>query len=160
MTKRLKKIKKYIYPDLIYNSILISKFINIITISGKKNIAKNIFYKVIDYLNLKIIGGKINKGIFIFYEALNNASPIIEIKTKKLSGIIHNIPFEISNKKRIYIAMRWIKKYSLIRKEKYMYLKLSNEIIDCYNNTGNTIKKKNSLQKIAESNRSYYNFKN
>jgi len=103
MTKRLKKIKKYIFSDTFYNNLIVSKFINIITISGKKNISKKIFYKTIEYLN----GFNENKnGIYIFYEALNNACPMLEIRIKKISGSIYNIPIEISNKRRINTAMR------------------------------------------------------
>lgn len=154
MSRKKKKIYRYIFPDRIFNSIEISKFINIIMISGNKNKSSNILYKTFEYI--KNITKK--NPLKIFSKAINNISPMLEIKSKKIGNYNTLVPIEISDSRRITLSMRWLKNISRNRKEKKMYLKLGNEIIEAYNKKGLCFKKKYDLQKVSNSNKSYNNF--
>ncbi|WP_259286531.1 30S ribosomal protein S7 [Candidatus Nasuia deltocephalinicola] len=151
MSRKKKRVFRKIYPDIFYNNIDIEKFINIIMISGKKTIARNIVYKAFNY-----IGKNLNKNpIKIFSTALDNAAPMIESKIKKSSGVKRNYFIDIKRYRRKSLSMRWIKKYSKLRKEKYMYLKLAHEIIDASKKRGESVKKRESVHKLYTSKKNY-----
>lgn len=119
--------------------------------SGKKSISRNIVYKSFNYI--KYFYKK--NPIKIFSLALNNSSPLIEVEPKKSSNYNRNKYREIKICRRKSLAMRWIKFYSRIRKERFMYLKIANELIDASKNKGETIKKKNSFYKVFISKKNY-----
>lgn len=134
-----RNLKKRIYiPDLFYNSSDVSKFINVMMVSGKKIIARKLVYNAFNYI-LK----KTNKNpLYIFSVAIDNVSPMVEIKTKKVATGTQNLILEMRNSKRISLSMKIIKKSSLIRSEKFMYLRLANEIIDSFEKKNKDLKKK------------------
>lgn len=138
-----KNLKKRVYiPDLFYNSSDVSKFINVMMISGKKIIARKLIYNTFNYI-LK----KTNKNpLYIFSIAIDNVSPMVEIKTKRVASGVQNLILEMRNSKRISLSMKIIKKSSMIRSEKFMYLRLANEIIDSFYKR-NKDSKKNIIKK-------------
>ncbi|MDH3004421.1 MAG: 30S ribosomal protein S7 [Candidatus Shikimatogenerans sp. JK-2022] len=156
--RKIKNKKKKLLPDLKYNSKLITYFINNIMKKGKKNIAYKIYYKVLNYINNKFKYKNLN-FLKIFKYAIKNASPEVEIKRRKIGGSTYNIPIRISNKRKIFLSIKWLILNSKKRSEKKMYIKLANEIISTYKGYGNTIKKKNELQKLADSNKAFINFR-
>lgn len=139
-----KNLKKRIYiPDLFYNSSDVSKFINVMMVSGKKIIARKIVYNAFNYI-LK----KLNKDpLYVFSIAIDNVSPMVEIKTKRVATGVQNLILEMRNSKRISLSMKIIKKSSIIRSEKFMYLRLANEIIDSFEKKNKDLKKKNIVKK-------------
>ncbi len=156
MSRKKKRVFRKINPDVFYNNIDIEKFINIIMLSGKKTIARNIVYKAFNYISKNF-----NKNpIKIFSIALDNTAPMIESKIKKSSGIKRNYFIDIKKYRRKSLSMRWIKKYSKLRKEKFMYLKLANEIIDASKKRGESVKKRESVHKLYNSKKNYNNNKN
>lgn len=151
MFKKRIKIRK-IFPDIVYNNTDVEKFINVIMVSGKKSIARNIVYKSFNYIKYFYKRNPIE----IFSLALDNTAPLIKVKLKK-RGKFKNSYSEIKKIKRKSLSMKWIKKFSKIRKERHMYLKLANELIDASKKRGESFKKKESLHKIFDSKRSYKN---
>ncbi len=153
MSRKKKRVFRKIYPDIFYNNIDIEKFINIIMVSGKKTIARNIVYKAFNYIYKKY-----NKNpIKIFSIALDNIAPMLESKTKKTSGIKRNYFIDIKKYRRKSLSMRWLKKYCKFRKDRFMYLKLANEIIDASKKQGESVKKRDSIHKLYTSKKIYNN---
>ncbi len=155
MSRKKKRVFRKIYPDVFYNNTDIEKFINIIMLSGKKTIARNIVYKAFNYIKKKF-----NKNpIKMFSTALDNVAPMMESKIKKSSGIKRNFFVDIKKYRRKSLSMRWIKKYSKLRKEKFMYLRLAYEIIDASKKKGESVKKRESIHKLYTLKKNYNNDK-
>ncbi|BDT61510.1 MAG: 30S ribosomal protein S7 [Flavobacteriales endosymbiont of Rhyzopertha dominica] len=157
--KNIKIKKKYrIYKrDFKYKSRIVTYFVNILMKNGKKNLSYNIFYNT-----LKIVKNKIKdeEPFKIFKKALNNIKPSVEIKARKIGSTTYNIPKKISKKKSIYYSIKWLILYSKKRKGISMSNKLAEEIIAAYNKIGESIKKKNEIDKLFNKNKGFYNFKN
>ncbi|XXS36666.1 MAG: small ribosomal subunit protein uS7 [Candidatus Nasuia deltocephalinicola] len=141
MVKKISKFRK-IFPDIIYNSIDVEKFINIVMISGKKTVARNIVYKSFNYIKKKYKKNPIQ----VFSLALDNTAPLIEPAPKRYGRKIRYK--EVKMNRRKSLSMKWIVKYSKFRKEKFMYLKLAKELIDAFLKKGDAIKKRNSFHKV------------
>ncbi|ADM89827.1 30S ribosomal subunit protein S7 [Candidatus Zinderia insecticola CARI] len=153
MSRKKKFNKRKIKPDIKFNNLEISKFINILMLSGKKNKSEKIIYKALYYIKSK------NKNpIKIFLKAIENCKPLVEIKNKKIGGSNYQIPVEVNLNRRISLSMKWIKKFALKRKERFTYIKIANELIDASENKGSSINKKIEIYKMAESNKAFSNF--
>jgi len=151
---RRNKEKKIIKPDPIYNNIAVAKFINQIMRKGKKTIAQKIVYKSFD-----IIKEKTKKDpLEVFEKALEKASPLLEVKPKRVGGATYQVPMEVREDRRITLAMRWIIKAAKTKKEKPMREKLAEELIQAANNEGAAIKKKEDTHRMAEANRAFAHF--
>ncbi|QSW37986.1 30S ribosomal protein S7 [Candidatus Vidania fulgoroideae] len=146
-----KRILKY---DQKYSSFLVSKFINIIMISGNKELSRYIVYKVLSLIKSRY---KINP-LIIFEKAIYNAKPSIELKKKKVGGSNYKIPVKITNDRGIYISISWIRYFAIKRKEKKFYISLFKEIIDTYNGNSGPISNKIELYKLADLNRAFAHF--
>jgi len=150
-----KKFKKYpIKPDPIYNNLTVSKFINQIMRRGKKTIARKIVYGAFD-----IIKEKTKKdSLEVFEQALKNASPLLEVKSKRIGGATYQVPVEVRGDRKLTLSMRWIIKGAKQKKGKPMKEKLAEELIEAANNTGWAIKKKTDTHRMAEANRAFAHF--
>ncbi|MBQ2350252.1 MAG: 30S ribosomal protein S7 [Cytophagales bacterium] len=157
MMRKGKIIKKktVVSPDPKYNSVVVQEFINHIMIDGKKNVACKIFYGAIEVISQKT--GE--DGIVVWEKALENVAPSIETKRRRVGGANLQVPVEVYPKRRKSLSMRWIIKYARERSEKTMVNRLAMEIIDAYNNEGRSVKKKNDVLKMAESNRALASLK-
>lgn len=155
MSRRNISKKRLPQIDEIYNSYLVSLLITRILKSGKKTIAKNIVYQAFD-----IIKKKTNKDpLTIFETAIQNASPIVEVKARRVGGSTYQVPIEVSRFRATNLSLRWIIRYSKQRVGRSMGIKLANEIMDTANEIGNTIKKKEETHKMAEANKAFAHFK-
>jgi small subunit ribosomal protein S7 len=122
---------------------------------GKKSKARNLLYK-----SFEIIEDKTKKpGVEIFKKAIQNAQPLIEVRSRRVGGATYQVPMEVRPERRIALAFRWIKTYSRSRGEKSMAAKLAAELIAASNNEGNTIKKREDTHKMAEANKAFAHFK-
>lgn len=139
-------------PDLYYNSADITKFINVMMLSGKKIVARKLIYNTFNYIFKKTK----KNPLYIFSVSIDNVSPMVEIKKKKISNGMQTIYSEIRNFKRISLAMRMIKRSSRLRKEKYMFLRLGNEIIEGFERRSKISKKRGNFKKISNSNKFYH----
>ena len=143
-----------ISPDRIYNDIMVSKFINQVMKKGKKTIAQKIVYQSFDKIQTKTK----KEPLEAFKEAINNTSPLLEVKPKRIGGATYQVPMEVKGDRRITLAMRWIIGAAKKRAKKSMGEKLAEEIIDACNNTGEAVKKKNNVHRMAEANKAFAHF--
>lgn len=155
MSRRNISKKRFPQTDSIYNSYLVSLLISRILKSGKKTIAKNIVYEAFE-----IIQKKTDKDpLKVFETAVKKASPIVEVKARRIGGSTYQVPVEVSGFRATNLSLRWIIKYSHQRVGRSMSIKLANEIIDTANEIGNTIKKKEETHKMAEANKAFAHFR-
>ncbi|PIY96365.1 MAG: 30S ribosomal protein S7 [Candidatus Kerfeldbacteria bacterium CG_4_10_14_0_8_um_filter_42_10] len=146
--------KRKIQPDFKYNSIIITKFINQIMRRGKKSTAERVVYGA-----LELIKEKSKKDpLDVFDQAIKNASPVVEVKARRVGGANYQIPVEVKGERRTALAMRWIIKAARDRKGKPMHEKLAQELNDAANQQGTAIKKKEDVHRMAESNRAFAHF--
>ena len=153
--RRRRPDKRKILPDPVYNNLTVAKFVNNLMQGGKKSTAERIFYGAI-----KIIEDKTKKnGLDIFSKALDNVSPVVEVKSKRIGGATYQVPVEVRDNRRNALAMRWIISYSKGRKGKTMADRLSAEIIAASQNEGSSVKKKEDTHKMAEANKAFSHFR-
>jgi small subunit ribosomal protein S7 len=155
MGRRTKVKEREVLPDPKYNSILISKFINKMMYDGKKSKSEKIINKAFETIEQKT--GKNPKEVF--EKALENVKPQIEVRSKRVGGSTYQVPMDVPLKKQISLAMKWIITFARNRAEKTMSGKLSGELIDAFNKTGNAIKKKEDTHKMADANKAFAHFK-
>ncbi len=147
--------KKKIIPDLIYNSELVSKFINLLMLNGKKSIAEKILYN-----SLNILKSKFKKSRIELLElAINNVKPIVEIKKRRVGGTTYQIPIEVRPSRGNTLAMRWIILSARKRSKNKMLLNLSEELLEAINNRGLAVKKRDEVHKIAEANKAFAHYR-
>ena len=152
---RSKKIKKReILPDAVYDSVLVSKFINNIMERGKKTTAQKIVYDSFDIIKKKTK----KEPLEIFELAISNTSPILEVKSRRVGGATYQVPKEVKGARRISLAMRWIIQAAKSKKGRAMREKLSEELMAASKNEGTAIKKKENTHKMAEANRAFAHF--
>ena len=145
-----------ILPDPIYNSKLVSKFINGLMKDGKKSIAAKIFYNAIDLIDKKV---EDEKGIDIFYKAVENIKPVMEVKSRRIGGATYQVPVEVRPVRQQSLALRWIIGFARKRSERTMVDRLANELIDAANSRGASYKKKEDTYKMAEANKAFAHYR-
>jgi small subunit ribosomal protein S7 len=152
--RRKKKVKRIIPPDPLYNSVLVSKFINHVMRRGKKEKARKIVYQAFE-----IIKEKTKKDpLEVFEKALENVRPLLEVRPMRIGGATYQVPREVPLERGQFLAMRWILEVARSRKGKPMKEKLAEELINAANNTGAAIKKKEDTHKMAEANKAFAHF--
>ena len=156
MPRRKLVAKREITPDSRYNSVLVSKFINGIMEKGKKSIALKIFYNAMDIMEEKIT----EEGpMEVFEKAMDNVRPKVEVKSRRVGGATYQVPVEVHDVRGMALAMRWIIMFARKRSEKSMALKLTGELLDSFNMTGSSFKKKDDTHKMAEANKAFSHFR-
>ena len=141
-------------PDPRYNSIVVQQFINKVMQRGKKSIAERIVYQA-----LELAAERLKKTpMEVFDLAIRNAGPAIEVRPKRVGGATYQVPVEVKSDRRQALAMRWLLTAARSRSGKPMYERLAAEIMDAYNNTGTTIKRKEDVQRMAEANRAFSHY--
>ena len=154
--RRRRPEKREILPDPVYGDLIVAKFINNLMKKGKKSLAEKIFYQSIDKIKKQ---GKVDDGIELFKKALDNVAPMLEVKSKRIGGATYQVPIEISEGRRMALAMRWIISYSKSRKGQTMADKLAAELLAASNNDGSAVKKKEDTHKMAEANKAFSHFR-
>ncbi len=154
--RRRRPEKRLILPDPTYKDLIVAKFINYLMKSGKKSVAEKIFYNCLDIISEK---EKNENAIDIFKKALSNVSPALEVKSKRIGGATYQVPMEVSQSRKLSLAMRWILSFSRGRKGKTMSNRLAAELIAASNNEGSSIKKKEDTHKMAEANKAFAHFR-
>ena len=155
MPRRREVPERVIVPDTKYNSKLVSKFVKSIMKDGKKSIAESILYDAMDIIEKKT--GE--PAIKIFEQALENAKPMIEVKSRRVGGSTYQVPTEIRPSRRTALGIRWIIDFARKRSEKGMVNKLSAELLDAANKRGASIKKKEDTHKMAEANKAFAHYR-
>ena len=147
--------KREVLADPIYGSTLVTKFINSMMWGGKKSTAEGIFYESMKRMQEK--GG--DDALKLFKKAVENAKPVLEVKTRRVGGANYQVPVEVNPDRRTSLAIRWLVSYARGRGEKGMTDKLSNELLDAANGRGAAIKKKEDVHRMAEANKAFAHYR-
>ena len=147
---------RIVKPDLKYNDVLVQYFINNLMIGGKKNIARNILYSAFDVVAERTGG---TNPLDTFYKAVNNVSPTLEVKSRRVGGANYQVPTEVRSERKRSLAIRWLIQYAYERKDKSMALKLASELVAASNNEGGAVKKKEDTLRMAEANKAFAHFR-
>jgi small subunit ribosomal protein S7 len=142
--------------DPVYDSTLANKFVNSMMYDGKKSTAQTIFYEAMKKLEAK--GGG-DDALKLFKKAVENAKPLLEVKTRRVGGANYQVPVEVNADRRTSLAIRWLISYSRGRGEKGMIDKLANELLDAANGRGAAIKKKEDVHRMAEANKAFAHYR-
>ncbi|CCX63957.1 MAG: 30S ribosomal protein S7 [Lachnospiraceae bacterium] len=147
--------KRDVLADPLYNSKVVTKLVNSIMLDGKKGVAQKIVYGAFAQVEEK--AGK--PALEVFEGAMNNVMPALEVKARRIGGATYQVPIEVRPERRQALALRWITMFSRKRGEKNMEDKLAGEILDAYNNTGASVKRKEDMHKMADANRAFSHYK-
>ena len=147
--------KRDVLADPIYNSKIVTKLVNNIMLDGKKGTAQKIVYGAFEQVNEKT--GK--DAMEVFEEALNNIMPVLEVKARRIGGATYQVPIEVRPDRRQALALRWITLFARKRGEKTMIDRLAGEIIDAAANTGNAVKRKEDMHKMADANKAFAHYR-
>ena len=155
MPRRREVPKRVILPDPKFGSTQITKFVNMIMKSGKKSTAETIMYKALDRVAEKGAG----EATETMDKALENVSPMVEVKSRRVGGATYQVPVEVRADRRTALAMRWIIEAARKRGEKSMQLKLAGELLDAAENRGTAVKKREDTHRMAEANKAFAHFR-
>jgi small subunit ribosomal protein S7 len=153
MRKPIKK-KRVVEPDFKYSSPLVAGFVNKIMREGKKSLAEKIVYRALERAEKEL--GK--PALEVLDAALNNAGPQLELRSRRIGGANYQIPYEVKGERKVALGVRWIIEAARSGKGKPMEVKLAQEIVNAFNNTGAAIKKKTDTHKMAEANKAFAHF--
>ena len=153
--RRTSAPKRDVLPDPVYNSVILTKFINQVMLDGKKGVAERIVYGAFE-----IIKDKTGKDpMEVFEQALENVKPVLEVKARRVGGSTYQVPMEIRADRRQTLAIRWIVLFARKRNEKTTVERLAGELMDAYNNSGNSVKKKDDMHRMAEANKAFAHYR-
>ena len=153
--RRRRPEKREILPDPVYSNLLVAKFVNYIMNDGKKGVAEKIFYGAMDQVKDKTK----SEGLKIFEKAIENASPSVEVKSRRVGGATYQVPIEVPKSRRFYLASQWIIAAASSRSGRPMAEKLAIELIAAANGDGGAIKKKDDTHRMAEANKAFAHFR-
>ncbi len=153
--RKSKPKKRILTPDPKFNDILVTRFVNNMMWSGKKNTSFGIFYDALDKVEAKTQ----ERGLDVWKKALNNVMPSVEVKARRVGGATFQIPIEVPAERKVVVGMKWMISYSRKRSEKSMSDKLAAEIIAASKNEGASVKKREDTHKMADDNKAFSHFK-
>jgi small subunit ribosomal protein S7 len=148
--------KREVAADPVYNSSLVTKFVNSMMWGGKKSTAQTIFYTAMTNLEQK--GGG-EDALKLFKKAVENCKPLLEVKTRRVGGANYQVPIEVNTDRRTSLAIRWLVTFGRARGEKGMIDKLTNELLDAANGRGAAMKKKEDVHRMAEANKAFAHYR-
>ncbi|MEW6117705.1 MAG: 30S ribosomal protein S7 [Nitrospirota bacterium] len=155
MARRRVAEKREILPDPKYNSKLVSRFVSVLLKDGKMSTAEKICYGAFDILKDKTGADPLK----VFKQAVENVKPVLEVKPRRVGGATYQVPMEVRPQRKIALALRWIVTYARARKENTMKERIAGELLDAYNNTGTSVKKREDTHKMAEANRAFAHYR-
>ena len=156
MPRRREVPKREILPDPKFGSVELSKFMNVLMIDGKKAVAERIVYGALEQIAKKVQG---KEAIEVFNEAIANAKPVVEVKSRRVGGANYQVPVEVRPARRLALAMRWVRDAARKRGEKSMDLRLAGELIDAAEGRGGAMKKREEVHRMAEANKAFSHFR-
>ena len=154
--RRRRPERRVINPDPLYGDLIVAKFVNNLMKNGKKSVAEQIVYDSFLVIEKK---EKTDAPLEVFKKALKNASPMLEVKSRRIGGATYQVPIEIPENRRMALAMRWIISFARSRKGNSMVDRLSAELIAASKNEGSAIKKKEDTHKMADANKAFAHFR-
>ena len=147
--------RRDIAPDPVYKSLMVARFINRLFTRGKKSVAEKIFYQALVEIEQKT--GK--SGMEVFQRAVENVTPVVEVKPRRVGGATYQVPVEVRSERRLALAFRWIVTFSQKRPGKTMVERLAGEIMDAASNTGASVKKREDGYRMAEANKAFAHYR-
>ena len=155
MSRRRAAIRRQVLPDHQFKDLVLTKFMNIVMLDGRKSVAENIIYGA-----LELITKKTDKtAIDYFHEALDKVKPTLEVRSRRVGGATYQVPMEVRPIRAQILAMKWIVDSARKRKEKTMQERIASELMDAFNNKGNAVKKREDTHKMADANRAFSHFR-
>ena len=155
MPRRAAAVRREIAPDSVYNNRLVTQLINKILLDGKKATAENIVYGAFDIIEQKTAADP----LATFKKAMDNVRPTLEVRPKRVGGATYQVPVEVNSRRSTTLAIRWVVTFSRKRREKTMAERLAGEIMDAANGAGSSVKRREDLFKMAESNRAFSHYR-
>jgi small subunit ribosomal protein S7 len=155
MSRRRRAEKRLVHPDPKFGDKMVSKFMNYVMTDGKKSAAEKIVYGALDRIEQKLRRPPVDT----FKEALDNVTPSIEVRSRRVGGATYQVPVEVRPERKVALAMRWIIGAARLRNETTMVDRLSNEIMDAAQNRGAAVKKREDTHRMAESNRAFAHYR-
>ena len=147
--------KREVLPDPVYNTTVVTKLINQMMYDGKRGVSQSVCYSAFEQVAEKT--GK--EAIEVFNAALANIAPALEVKARRVGGATYQVPVEIRPERRQTLALRWLVTFARSRSERSMADRLAAEIIDASNNTGNAVKRREDMHKMAEANKAFAHYR-
>ena len=154
--RRRKAEKRQVIPDIRYNSEIVARLINVVMERGKKSTAQTIVYDAFDIIKQSNSDAD---PLEIFNTAMENVKPKLEVKSRRVGGATYQVPLDVPAERQVAVALRWIVSYARARKGIPMAKALANELMDAFNNTGNAVKKKEDVHKMAKANQAFAHFR-
>ncbi|MGF1670576.1 MAG: 30S ribosomal protein S7 [Balneolaceae bacterium] len=153
--RRRKAEKREVQPDPVFQDKLVTRFVNNLMRDGKKGVARKILYQAFEIIEEKT--GE--NAIEVFKNALNNSSPVVEVRSRRVGGATYQVPVEVRTDRGTALGMRWIIKASKARNDKSMALRISRELMDAAKNEGGAVRKKDETHRMAEANKAFAHFR-
>ena len=154
--RRRRITKRELTPDVKYKSELVARLINTLMRNGKKTVAQNIIYGAFDVIKSK---KKDMEPLEVFIQAVENVKPKLEVKSRRVGGATYQVPLDVPAERQVALAMRWIVTYSQAKKGRSMMQALASELLDAFDNTGSSIKKKDDTHKMAQANKAFAHYR-
>ena len=155
MSRRKRDYKREVFPDPKFGDKLISKFVNCMMLSGNRSISERTLYDAMDTVKSRFN----QEGVEVFYKALDNVRPVVEVRSRRVGGATYQVPTEVRPDRRNTLAIRWLISSARDRGEKSMKERLANELFDAAQNRGSAVKKKEETHKMAEANRAFAHYR-
>jgi small subunit ribosomal protein S7 len=156
MARRREAEKRQILPDPKYNDILVARFVNSLLKKGKKSLAERVLYTALDNIGEKL---KDQEALDVFKKAIENAAPMLEVRSRRVGGATYQVPVEVSRNRRLALSIRWMITNAKARAGRSMADKLTGELLDAYNNSGGAIRKKEDVHRMAEANKAFAHYR-
>lgn len=155
MSRRRNSEKRTINPDPQFGSLVLARFVNMLMLDGKKSVAERIVYQALEQIETKTS----QNSLEVLTRALDNVSPVVEVKSRRVGGATYQVPIEVRPARRSALAMRWLIDAASKRSEKGMQLRLAGEIIDANENKGTAVKKREDTHRMAEANKAFSHYR-
>jgi small subunit ribosomal protein S7 len=155
MPRRAGAQRREVLPDPVYNNKLVTQLTNKVLLDGKKSVAERIVYGAFEMIERKTGQDPLS----VFKKAMDNVRPTLEVRPKRVGGATYQVPVEVNSRRSTTLAIRWIVGFSRKRREKTMQERLAGEIMDAANGLGSSVKKREDLYKMAESNRAFSHYR-
>ena len=159
MSRRRKAEKRPVEPDYKYGNEEVTKFIRKVMLDGKKSLATKIVYNAIEKFSSRVNAAGKESELDAFLKALENASPHVEVKSRRIGGATYQVPIEINPSRKLSLAMKWVIGYSKKKAGRSMIDGLAQELQDCYNGQGASVKKRDEVHRMAEANKAFAHYK-
>jgi len=156
MSRRRESGKRSILPDPKFGSLMLAKFVNMIMVDGKKSTAEKIVYTALETITEK---NKDDTSVEVFQKALDNISPHVEVKSRRVGGATYQVPIEVRSERRQALAMRWMIEAARKRGEKSMARRLAGEVLDAFESRGSAVKKREDTHRMAEANKAFAHYR-